>query len=172
MKDAKISLMVEDDASIVRFLRSSVDASKVKSFSALELMTRLQGALRHGQQALEELPIYDYEGLRVDLRLRRVWVGERQIHLSPLQYAFLAELVRQAGRVVAHQQLVDVLWAGHEPTKDCMRVFVYQIRRKIERDPSKPRLLKTEPGVGYRLESPNESVRSPSSLLLSSLTTF
>jgi len=112
-------------------------------------------ALRQSGKRVEETTLYDHAGLKVDLAARRLWARNKEVHLSPLQYAFLRELVRHAGGVVTHQELIDSVWGGRQDiTADCMRVFVFQIRHKIEEDPSKPRLLKTEPGVGYWVESP------------------
>jgi len=112
-------------------------------------------ALRKDGKHVEETMLYDHAGLKVDLSARRIWVRNKEVHLSPLQYAFLAELVRHAGSVVTHQELIDSVWVGREDiTADLMRVFVFQIRHKIEEDPPKPQLLKTEAGVGYWVESP------------------
>jgi DNA-binding response OmpR family regulator len=118
-----------------------------------------------------ETPIYEHLGLKVDLAARRIWARNKEVHLSPLQYAFLAEMVRHAGRVVTHRELTDSVWSGRDDiTADCMRVFVFQIRHKIEDDPSKPQLLKTEPGVGYRLESPERILEAPSEFFRPALT--
>ena len=125
-------------------------------------------ALRQRGGRIEEIetPIYEHAGLKVDLAARQIWVSNKEVHLSPLQYDFLAELIRHAGCVVTHAELVESVWGGRRDiTADCMRVFVFQIRHKIEEDPSKPQLLKTEPGVGYRLESPGRTVGIPSTIL-------
>ena len=130
-------------------------------------------ALRQSGKRIEETetPIYEHLGLKVDLAARRIWARNKEVHLSPLQYAFLAELVRHAGRVVTHRELIDSVWSGRDDiTTDCMRVFVFQIRHKIEDDPSKPQLLKTEPGIGYRLESPGRAVGIPSTAFSHTLT--
>lgn len=136
-------------------LEAGADDYLVKPFGVAELVSRLQLAMRHSKSRLPPvLPIYEHQGLRVDLVARRVWFHKKEVHLSPLQYKFLAVLVRGAGRVVGHRELVDQVWgAGHKVTPGCMRVFVYQIRKKTEVDPTQPRSLKTHPGIGYRLES-------------------
>jgi two-component system KDP operon response regulator KdpE len=90
----------------------------------------------------------------VDLVARKVWVRNKEIHLSPLQYNLLSVLVRHAGRVVSQKQLLTEVWGeDREVTAEAVRIFVYQLRHKIEKDPVRPRCLKTEPGVGYRLET-------------------
>jgi two-component system KDP operon response regulator KdpE len=127
----------------------------MKPFSSQELIARLRMALRHRETQFEDMPLYEYLGLRVDLVTRRIYLRNKEIHLSPMQYEFLSQLVRHAGRVVTHQELLESVWGGRQNvTTDHMRVFVFDIRRKIEANPSKPQLLKTEPGVGYRLEAP------------------
>ena len=97
--------------------------------------------------------MYEHEGLKVDLVARRVWLKKKEIHLSPLQYDLLAVLVRHAGRVVRQSQLMKEVWGeSREVTPELVRITVHQLRHKIEPDPVRPRSLKTEPGVGYRLE--------------------
>src|SRR6185503_21168530 len=101
-------------------------------------------ALRHAERASqEEAPVYEHAGLKVDLALRRVWVKKKEIHLSPLQYDHLAALVRNAGRVVSQKQLIKEVWkdAG-EATPESVRIFVHQLRHKIESDPVRPKHLK------------------------------
>jgi two-component system, OmpR family, KDP operon response regulator KdpE len=89
-------------------------------------------SLRDREKQVEELLPYDHLGLKVDLMTRRIWVLNKEIHLSPLQYEFLAEMIRHAGRVVTRHELVESVWGGrHDITADCMRVFVFQIRHKI-----------------------------------------
>jgi two-component system KDP operon response regulator KdpE len=89
------------------------------------------------------------------LAARRVWVRRKEVHLSPLQYDLLAVLVRNAGRVVGQKQLIKQVWheAG-DASPESVRICVHQLRHKIESDPVRPRHIKTEPGVGYRLEAP------------------
>jgi len=140
----------------IKGLDAGADDYLTKPFGVPELMARLRVALRHAAQKPEDAPpLYDHEGLKVDLVARKVWLKKKEIHLSPLQYDLLACLVRNAGRVVSQKQLIKEVW-GETVTPELVRITVHQLRHKIEPDPVRPRSLKTEPGVGYRLESPQE----------------
>jgi len=131
----------------------------VKPFTPQELLTRLQLALRHTDKQGPRLPIYEHRGLRVDLYAHRVWLLNKEVHLSPTQYECLAVLVRHAGRLVTQSQLMKAVWGQtREVTLDALRVFIHELRQKIETDPVKPRCLKTEPGFGYRLELPEKNI--------------
>jgi two-component system KDP operon response regulator KdpE len=96
-------------------------------------------------------------GLKVDLSLRRVWASGEEVHLTPIQYKILAALVRSAGKVVTHQQLLREAW-GEETVagSESVRLFVHQLRHKLEPNPVRPKYLRTEPGVGYRLLAEEE----------------
>ncbi len=137
----------------IKGLDAGADDYLTKPFGVPELMARLRVALRHSAQKPEDAPpVYEHEGLKVDLVSRKVWLKKKDIHLSPLQYTLLAVLVRNAGRVVSQKQLIHDVW-GETVSPELVRITVHQIRHKIEPDPVRPKCLKTEPGVGYRLES-------------------
>jgi two-component system KDP operon response regulator KdpE len=125
-----------------------------KPFGVGLLLARLRAVLRHAALASQQRaePVFAVGALRVDLMRRRVSVDGAEVHLTPTEYRLLATLVRHAGLVVVHQQLLREVWGpNHDDQANYLRVFMLQLRRKIEADPARPRYLRTEPGVGYRL---------------------
>ncbi len=138
-------------------LDQGADDYLIKPFGVEELLARIRVALRHAEQvARDPEPVYEHGDLKIDLTLRRVWMAKKEVRLSPLQYALLASLVRNAGRVVPQKQLLKELWPEGGNTPEALRILVHQTRHRIEKEPVRPRHLKTEPAVGYRLEAPDE----------------
>ena len=138
----------------VAALDAGADDYLVKPFSVAELGARIRVGLRHAATAGagEAAPVFQTGALSVDLAARRVSVGGEEIHLTPNEYKILAYLVRFAGKVVTHRQLLKEVW-GQASTEHShyLRIYVHQLRHKIEKDPARPEYLRTEPGVGYRL---------------------
>jgi two-component system, OmpR family, KDP operon response regulator KdpE len=134
-------------------LDAGADDYVSKPFAVGELFARLRVALRRaasGPQPPE--PTFAVGDLHVDLAGRRVQVAGREVHLTPIEYRLLAALVRQAGKVLTHQQLLKDVWGPpYAEQAHYLRVFMAQLRRKLETDSARPRYLLTEPGVGYRL---------------------
>jgi two-component system, OmpR family, KDP operon response regulator KdpE len=137
-------------------LDAGADDYLTKPFAVGELMARLRVALRHAAQpeSARAAAVFATRDLRVDLGRRQVWVGDGEVHLTPLQYKLLAALVRHAGQVLTHRRLLQEVW-GPNVTDHThyLRVYMAQLRHKLERDPARPRLFLTESGVGYRLKA-------------------
>jgi two-component system, OmpR family, KDP operon response regulator KdpE len=122
-----------------------------KPFGVGELLARIRAALRHKLQEGGAQPVVNVGDLTIDLIKRLVTRSGVQIRLSPREYDLLAQLVEGSGKVVTHRQLLTAVWGpAHEEDVQYLRVFVGQLRQKIEPDPAAPALILTEPGVGYR----------------------
>jgi len=142
------------EAAKVEALDIGADDYLAKPFGVEELLARVRVALRHSQQAGQQAGSAEFRAgdLRVDLERRLVWVGEKEIHLTPLEYKLLTVLVKHAGRVLTHQFLMREVWGeAYVEETHYLRIFMRQLRHKLEADPTRPRYLQTEPGVGYRL---------------------
>ncbi len=142
-----------DEAGKVAALDLGADDYVTKPFGMDELLARIRAALRHQLQAQGERPVFQAGDLCVDLVRRIVKVGDREVKLSPKEYDLLRLLVQHAGKVLTHRFLLKELW--DEPTDtQYLRVYVRQLRRKIEADPERPQYILTDTGIGYRLRSP------------------
>jgi len=138
----------------VALLDLGADDYLTKPFGAAELLARIRVALRHAARPDDATADVTFETgeLRVDLERRRVFRGGEEVHLTPTEYRLLTALVRRAGRVRTHRQLLEEVWGpNHLEHTHYLRVYMAQLRHKVERDPTRPRVLITEPGVGYRL---------------------
>jgi two-component system KDP operon response regulator KdpE len=137
----------------VTALDAGADDYVSKPFSAGELLARLRVALRHAAGAAhEDSAAFRVGELQVDLLRRHVTVSGHEVRLTPIEYKLLTTLVRYAGRVVTHQQLLREVWGPtHDEQSHYVRVYMAHLRHKIEAEAARPRYLLTEPGVGYRL---------------------
>ncbi len=143
------------DTEKVEGLDAGADDYLAKPFSVEELSARMRVAIRHLTQsrAGKDEPVFQAGELRVDLAGRMVWVGDREIHLTPIEFKLLAVLVRYSGKVITHRQLLKEVW-GHAGDEQAhyLRNYIHALRHKLEADPARPVYLRTEPGVGYRLK--------------------
>lgn len=141
------------DGQKVGLLDAGADDYLVKPFSLPELLARMRVALRHRGHSLEAaVTLYRREGVEIDLAAHRVRRRGQDVHLTPTEFRLLARLVRQAGRVVTHRRLLADVWGSeHTEQTHYLRLYMGQLRAKLEDDTADPRLLLTEPGVGYRI---------------------
>ena len=143
-----------DEAGKVQALDFGADDYVTKPFGMDELLARMRAALRHQLQVHGERPIFCIGDLSVDLVRRVVRVGNKDVKLSPKEYELLRVLVQHAGKVLTHKFLLGELW-DELTDAQYLRVYVRQLRQKIESDPERPQYILTETGIGYRLRAPD-----------------
>jgi two-component system KDP operon response regulator KdpE len=145
----------EQEQDKVKALDAGADDYLTKPFSAGELLARIRVSLRHvmRQRAGRQEPVFILNDLRVDLARRQVSLADREVHLTPIEYKLLVTLIRHAGKVVTHRQLLQEVWGPtHVNEVQYLRVYMTQLRHKLEADPARPRFFMNEPGIGYRLK--------------------
>ena len=143
-----------DEAGKVQALDLGADDYVTKPFGMDELLARMRAALRHQLQVHGERPIFRVGDLSVDLVRRIVKVRDQEVKLSPKEYDLLRVLVQHAGKVLTHKFLLGELWDSLTDAQ-YLRVYVRQLRQKIEADPERPQYVLTETGIGYRLRAPD-----------------
>jgi two-component system, OmpR family, KDP operon response regulator KdpE len=135
----------------VKALDLGADDYLTKPFSVSELMARIRVALRH-QADLKDEPIVNLGDLYIDLARRIVKVAGAEVHLTPTEYDLLKILVSHPGKVVTHRHLITGIWGAYDQEhSQYLRIYISQLRKKIELDPNQPKFILTEPGIGYRL---------------------
>lgn len=141
----------EQESNKITALDSGADDYVTKPFSLGELLARIRAAIRHSKKEVNE-PVIIFEGLNVDLVKRIVKVGKEEVKLSPIEYEILKILAQNKDKIVTQKYLLEKVWG---PTylneSHYLRIYISQIRKKIEKDPARPEHLLTEPGIGYRL---------------------
>jgi two-component system KDP operon response regulator KdpE len=143
-----------DEAGKVQALDFGADDYVTKPFGMDELLARMRAALRHQLQVHGERPVFRVGALSVDLVRRVVKTADKDVKLSPKEYDLLRVLVQHAGKVLTHRFLLGELWDEMTDTQ-YLRVYVRQLRQKIEADPDRPQFILTETGIGYRLRAPD-----------------
>ena len=140
------------EESKIRTLDAGADDYLTKPFNVGELQARVRAALRRARGAADRPRHYKSGELEVDLEKRRVLLGGYDVHLTPIEFKLLESLVRNTGRVVTHRQLLRDVWGPeHVGDNHYVRIYMAQLRHKLEQDPAQPEFLLTEAGVGYRL---------------------
>ncbi|MDP3008118.1 MAG: response regulator [Methylococcales bacterium] len=136
-------------------LDAGADDYLTKPFGFGELLARIRVALRHAIRPMEHIQadIFATANLKVDLHNRVVTLDDEEVHLTPIQYRLLVVLVKQAGRVLTHQHILKEVWGpSYQENAHYLRIYMSQLRQKLEADPTQPKFLLTESGVGYRLK--------------------
>jgi two-component system KDP operon response regulator KdpE len=140
----------EDDK--VEALDAGADDYLTKPFGVNELLARIRVALRHAQGTGPGEPTVEVGSVKVDFTKREVTVAGKEVHLTPIEFRLLAFLIKHRGKVLTHRQILKEVWGPpYASQTHYLRVYMAQLRRKIEPDPAQPKLVITEPGVGYRL---------------------
>jgi two-component system KDP operon response regulator KdpE len=142
-----------DEAQKIALLDAGADDYLVKPFGVGELLARIRVALRHRGTAVAPAQVaYRVDGLSIDLEQHRVERDGVPVHLTPTEFELLAHLVRKAGKVITHRQMLTDIWgADYAEHTHYLRIYMGTLRAKLEKDPAEPRYLLTEPGIGYRL---------------------
>ncbi len=134
-------------------LDAGADDYLTKPFGLGELLARIRVALRHSAKNPDQEQVFTTGKLSVDLQNRRVHVGGHEVHLTPIQYRLLALLVKHAGKVLTHRHILQEVWGpSYTGNPHYLRIYMSQLRQKLEEEPAKPQYLLTESGVGYRLK--------------------
>jgi two-component system KDP operon response regulator KdpE len=146
----------EATESKVAALDLGADDYVTKPFDTEEMLARIRVVLRHRLGAGAQAPLVEIGGVAIDLEKRQVRRDGEEVHLTPREYGFIAELARHPGRVLTHVHLLRAVWGpGHEQDVEYLRVAARAVRRKLEDDPSAPVMIRNEPGIGYRLMAPD-----------------
>jgi two-component system, OmpR family, KDP operon response regulator KdpE len=146
----------EQEEDKVRALDAGADDYLTKPFGAGELLARIRVSLRHMamQHTGTDEPVFILDNLKVDLAKRQVLLDDREVHLTPLEYRLLAILIKHAGKVITHTHLLKEVWGtAYAGQTHYLRIYMAQLRHKLEADPARPRFFINEPGVGYRLKT-------------------
>ncbi len=146
----------EKEMDKVTALDEGADDYLIKPFGAGELLARIRVAMRHRamQRSGQKESVLTAGNLKIDFSKRRVFIGEEEVHLTPIEYKLLSLLAGNAGKVLTHSHLLKEVWgANYAHQTQYLRVYMTQLRHKLEADPARPRFLINEPGIGYRFKT-------------------
>jgi two-component system KDP operon response regulator KdpE len=151
-----IMLTVRDSESDkIEALDAGADDYVTKPFSSPELLARIRAALRRSTKFSEEMQVVRFDNVEINFNLRRVYVGNREARLTPKEFELLQYMVAHANVPIPHTKLLESVWGEDQGGEvEHLRVFINQLRKKIERNPSNPKYLLTEPWIGYRFRLP------------------
>jgi len=149
-----VSARTHEEDKVFAF-ESGADDYLTKPFGVKELVARMRVALRHAAKGIADAaPVLEFGQLKIDVERRVVTVAGREVHLTPIEYKCLVLLARNAGKVLTHGQILRELWGpAYSGETHYVRVRMAELRKKLESDPTQPRILLTEPGIGYRLRA-------------------
>jgi two-component system, OmpR family, KDP operon response regulator KdpE len=145
----------EQEEDKIRALDAGADDYLTKPFGAGELLARIRVALRRAalQHSGSEASVFVLDNLKVDLLKRQVFLNDDEVHLTPIEYRLLAVLIKYAGKVITHNQLMKEVWGlAYVEQSHYLRIYMAQLRHKLEADPARPKFFINEPGIGYRLK--------------------
>lgn len=144
----------DQESQKIRALDQGADDYLTKPFGVGELLARIRTALRHVHRSVTESTVVEIGDLRVDLTSRLVFRSDQEVHLTPLEYKLLVTLLKHQGKVLTHRFLLREVWGPQDSRENhYLRVFVNNLRKKLEQDSARPRYILTEQGVGYRFAS-------------------
>ncbi|MDA8325173.1 MAG: response regulator [Nitrospiraceae bacterium] len=146
----------EQEMDKIRALDEGADDYLIKPFGSGELLARIRVAMRHRamRKSGREEPVFMVDNLKIDFIKRQVFLNDKEIHLTPIEYKLICLLAGNAGKVLTHSQILKEVWGpNYVQQTQYLRVYMAQLRHKLETDPARPRFLMNEPGVGYRFKA-------------------